>query len=185
MPTVNSKLLINKLLLVWSTFIPEEARASFTMIFTCINDLIDYITKDLTKTDTYHLIIPFHLLQQLLNDPIYRFPQVRHIDVIYVGLNDRKNIQRNFKDKHEKLQFWSMREVLQRLESTELDIALMSSNPRAMNAIISTIEDRLAAKRSTDFNYRSQVLKRFAPTSLHGLPVKNINDFSPHFICRS
>jgi hypothetical protein len=188
MGTCNSKPHIRKLLLVWPTHVSDKVRAVFNSVFMDASELTRYITTEITKTDIFYLIIPLDCLEHLLNDPVYEFPQVLQIDVIYVGSSDRKTIEHRYKSKYEKLRFHSMRAILTQLENGECDKALGSSNSinrSTIHGISSSIEDRLAAKRSTAFIHLSRIMKQNASTSSHSFSVKNINDFDTCYICPS
>ncbi|CAF1151459.1 unnamed protein product [Rotaria sordida] len=188
MTATTSRIYKKKFLAVWATPIPDRVKALFTEIFINVSELVKYVSKDITKTDIFHLVIPLNCLMDLLNDPIYKFPQVVHIDVIYDGINDLKKIQRRFNFEPEKIKFHTINELLRQLEKVELDRTLVSSGPidrSTIDAIISIIEDRVRAKQQATFNRLSSFLKQCAFTSLHGLPAKNINDIAPYFICSS
>ncbi|CAF1183376.1 unnamed protein product [Rotaria sordida] len=188
MTATTSRIYEKKFLAVWATPIPDRVKALFTEVFINVSELVKYVSKDITKTDIFHLVIPLNCLMDLLNDPIYKFPQVVHIDVIYDGIYDLKKIQRRFNFEPEKIKFHTINELLRQLEKVELDRTLVSSGPidrSTIDAIISIIEDRVRAKQQATFNRLSSFLKQCASTSLHGLPAKNINDIAPYFICSS
>jgi hypothetical protein len=177
-----------KLLMVWAMPIPDRVAVLFTMVFINLPGLLKYVSEDITKTDTFHLIIPLDCLEHLLSDPVYKFPQVRHIHVYYDDIGDLASIQRRFNLKCERLQFYSVYDLPGRLERIMFDNALALSDPidrNTRNAIISSIKDRIAAKRWMTSASRSQVLTKFASTVLHGFPIKNINEIDPDFICSS
>jgi hypothetical protein len=188
MGACNSKLYTDKLILVWPTRVADNVRALFHKVFMNISELIKYITEELKEKDRYHLIIPFDFLEHLLQNHVYQFPQVLHIYVIYCGSSDRTKIEHRYHSEYEKLHFYSMRELRQQLERDECDRAISQLNSidrTTIQAIISLIEDRLVAKRSTDSTHLSQILKQYGSTSLHGFPVKHIKDFDACFFCSS
>ncbi|CAF3007622.1 unnamed protein product [Rotaria sp. Silwood2] len=168
--------------------IPDDVKALFTMVFVNISELIKYVSENITKTDTFHLIIPLDCLEYLMDDPIYKFPQVLQIDVIYDGFNELKRIRRRFQSKCEKVEFYTIYDLLRQFEKVELDKTLVSSNSidrSTINAILSIIQHRLHLKKLGMFNHLSPFLKQCTPTPLYGLPAKNIKDFAPCFICPS
>ncbi|CAF3526378.1 unnamed protein product [Rotaria sp. Silwood1] len=188
MATTTSGIYVQKFLMVCSTPIPEQVKTLFTMVFVNLSALIEYVWKNINNTDTFHLIIPLDCLEHLLKDPIYRFPQVLNIDVIYDGNNELKEIRRRFKSKCEKVEFCTIYDLLRRCEKAELNKALVSSSPidrSTIDAIISIITDRLRVKELTMFNHFSPFSKQCTLTSLYGLPAKNIIDFAPCFFCPS
>jgi hypothetical protein len=188
MPTVNSKVYIKKFLLVWPMLIPDEVRTLFSMVFMDLSQLIQYVSRDITKTDAFDLVIPVNCFEELLNDPVYRFPQVKYIDVFCDSIGDLNRIKHRFQSKRENVHFCTIYDLLKPLIKAELDKALVLSRPidrSTINVILSLIEDHLHAKQSAIFTRLSPVLKQYDSPSLHGLPAKNINDFDPCFICPS
>jgi len=177
MTTSTGELHLNKYLLVWSrsTSIPDEVRALFTMVFMNIYGLVNYVSKVLTKTDTFHLIIPLNCLGVLLKDPVYQFPQVIRIDVICDSTSDLKRVEPWFAFGFEKIKFCTITDLL---TSDSID-------RNTKNAIISLMESDILAKKSDISIRRSQIRKQSASTSLYGFPVKNMVDFTPCFLCRS
>ncbi|CAF4893778.1 unnamed protein product [Rotaria sp. Silwood1] len=168
--------------------IPEQVKALFALVFVNLRDLIEYVWKNINKTDAFHLIIPLDCLEQLLNDPIYRFPQVLHIDVIYDGINELRKYRRRFPLKYKKVNLCTIYDLLRRWETIETNKALVSSNPidrSTIDAIISIIKDRVHLKQLTTFNNFSPFSKQCTLTSLYGLPAKNIIDFAPCLVCSS
>ncbi|CAF4958918.1 unnamed protein product, partial [Rotaria sp. Silwood1] len=103
MTSITSEIYVHKLLMVCAMPIPEQVKALFALVFGNLRDLIEYVWKNINKTDAFHLIIPLDCLEQLLNDPIYRFPQVLHIDVIYDGINELRKYRRRFPLKYKKI----------------------------------------------------------------------------------
>ncbi|CAF4320287.1 unnamed protein product [Rotaria sp. Silwood2] len=123
-----------------------------------------------------------------MDDPIYKFPQVLQIDVIYDGVNELKRIRRRFQSKCKKVEFYTIYDLLRHFEKAELDKTLVSSNSidrSTIDAILSIIQHRLHLKKLGMFNHLSSFLKQCTPTPLYGLPAKNIKDFAPCFICPS
>jgi hypothetical protein len=185
MATCSSGIDITKVLLLWPMPIADRVAVLFTMVFVNLPQMIKYISEDITKTDTFHLIIPLDCLEDLMNDPVYKFPQVRRIDIYYDETDDLAEIQHRFNLKCGRLQFGSVHDLPRRLESIEFDNALVSSDQIDRNtiyAIISSIKDRITAKRSITSVRR---LKEFTPNFIHGFPAKNINEMDPCFICPS
>jgi hypothetical protein len=185
MATCSSGIDITKVLLLWPMPIADRVAGLFTMVFVNLPQMIKYISEDITKTDTFHLIIPLDCLEDLMNDPVYKFPQVRRIDIYYDETDDLAETQRRVNLNCGRLHFCSAHDLPRRLERIEFNNALVSSDPIDRNtiyAIISSIKDRITAKRSITLVNR---LKQFTPTFIHGFPVKNINKIDPCFICPS
>ena len=90
MAATTNRIYIKSHLLVWARPIPNRIKDLFTMVFSNLPELIKYVSEHIAQTDEFHLIIPLVCLKFLLNDPIYQFPQVQHIDVIYDGIKDFK-----------------------------------------------------------------------------------------------
>ncbi|CAF3341762.1 unnamed protein product [Rotaria sp. Silwood1] len=188
MTSITSEIYVHKLLMVCAMPIPEQVKALFALVFVNLRDLIEYVWKNINKTDAFHLIIPLDCLEQLLNDPIYRFPQVLHIDVIYDGINELRKYRRRFPLKYKKVNLCTLYDLLRRWETIETNKALVSSNPidrSTIDAIISIIKDRIHLKQLTTFNNFSPFSKQCTLTSLYGLPAKNIIDFAPCLVCSS
>ncbi|CAF1303965.1 unnamed protein product [Adineta steineri] len=111
--------------------------------------MIRYVSENINETYSFYLIIPLDCLEDLLNDPIYKFRQVQCIDIYYEDNDDALQIQRYLNLKYEKLQFCSVHDLSRRLQSIEFNNTLVSSNlidRKMIKAIISSIEDRIFAK---------------------------------------
>jgi hypothetical protein len=177
MATSTGELDVNKYLLVWSwsTFIPGEVRALFTMVFMNIRELTNYVSKVLTKTDTFHLIIPLNCLGDLLKDPVYQFQQVIDIYVICDSISDLKRIEPLFVSGFEKIKLCTITDLL---TSNSID-------ENTKNVITSLIESHILAKQPDISIHRSQIRKQSTSTSLYGFPVKNMVDFASCFLCSS
>jgi hypothetical protein len=178
----------NKRLLIWPWPILPEVQVLFTMVFMNIVELVKYITEVLSETDTFHLVIQLGCFNDLKDDLIYRFPQVTRIHVICNTVRNVKWAKRRFPSEHEKLQFCTIYDLLRSWKRAEVDRALGSSNSidqRTIDAIISSIEASVTAKRSDIFTRRSQIIVReLASTKLYGFPAKNISDFNPCSSCK-
>jgi hypothetical protein len=151
MATCSNAIHVTKRLLVWAMPIPDPVAVLFAMVFVNLYELVKYITKDITKTDTFHLIIPLDCLEDLLNDPVYKFPQVRRIDVYHDDMDDLTQVQHYVNPKCGRVQFCSVYDFPRYLECIEFDNALVSTNSidrNIIHAIISSIRDRISAKRS-------------------------------------
>ena len=179
---------ITAVVLIWVMPIPDSVANIFTMIFVTLSELIEYISKDIIKRDTFHLIIPLNCFEELHNDPIYKFPQVRRIDVCYDDIGDLSRIPRDFNLECGKIRFCSVYDLLRRLESVAVDEALVPSDPidrNTINGIISSISDRIFAKRWSTLIRRCHVLNQIGSTIVYGVPLKNINEIDSRFICSS
>jgi hypothetical protein len=188
MTTNASELHGKKCLLVWPMSAPNVVQSLFTTVFKDISGMINYTYKVLTKTDTFRMIIPLNCLEDLYNDPVYQFPQVVHIDVICDNINDLRQIEPNFKSENERVKFYTVNDLLKlwKIVKRDKSIALSNSCDRSVkNGIISMINDYISAKQPDTFLRRFQIRKQLASISLHGLPVENLIDFAPYFICSS
>jgi len=189
MAVSSGEIQIIKPLLVWPMPISDKVGDLFTMVSVNLSELLKYVSKEITKTDTFHLIIPLDYFEDLMNDPVHEFSQVQHIDVYYDHIDDLEQIQSRFNlKKFEKVHFCSVHNLLQRFINIALDNALFSSDSidrNTIHAIISAIKDHISAKRFITPARHSQVLKKFSSNFLHGFPVKNINEINPRFFCPS
>ncbi|CAM4793028.1 unnamed protein product, partial [Rotaria magnacalcarata] len=158
------------------------------LVFDRISCLIKYVSEELTKTDTFRLIIPLDCLKELMNDPIYRIPQVIRIDVYYDSEIYLRRTQRYFSSTCTKLKFCTTCELVKHIEPVVCDAALSSSNSidrATINDIVSTIEYRLIAKQSNTSAHRSDILKQVSSIPLYGLPVKIDHQLDLCFLCPS
>jgi hypothetical protein len=123
-----------------------------------------------------------------MNDPVSEFSQVQRIDVYYDDIGDLEEIKRRLNLKCERVHFYSVHDLPRRLASIGCDNALISSDlidRNTIHAIISSIKDRIYAKRFITSARYSQMLKTFSSNFLHGFPVKNIDEINSCFICSS
>lgn len=178
---------VHKYLFLCQIPITTGIQSLFTEIFHDINDLFNYVTKEVTKTDTFHIIIPLEYLSELINDPIFEFDQVKRIDVYYNNGNYVRRLQNRSRFQSEKLNFFTARELLRQLESSVFvqTLALSTSNRSEINAFITSTTNRLTDKTQDTANLRSKILRRCAMTQLYGLPAKNINELPESLICVS
>jgi hypothetical protein len=178
----------NKDLLVWPMPIRKEIRALFTMVFTGVFGLINYICRNLIKTDTFHLVIPLSCLKQLIKDRIHEFCQVVRIDVICDSIRELSQIQPLLAFGFKKIKFYTINKALILWEIAVRERRLITSssiNEMIKDGIISMMQARIAAKRSDRSSPRFQIVRQFVDTMLHIFPVKNINDFASNYICPS
>ncbi|CAF4143157.1 unnamed protein product [Adineta steineri] len=188
MATFNSETQVKKIVVLCPMPVSDSVSNLFAKIFVNLTTVIRYVSENIGETDSFHLIIPLDCLEDLLNDPIYKFPQVQLIEIYYDDNDDALQIQRFLNPKCEKLQFCSVHNLPRRLQSIELNNALVSLNSvdrNMINAIISSIEDRISAKRSVSLIRDAQILKPFACPIIYGFPVKNKNEIDSSFICPS
>ncbi|CAF4059284.1 unnamed protein product [Rotaria sordida] len=112
------------------------------MVFVNVSDLIEYVCKNIMTT-------------------------MLHIDVIYDGINELKQIRHRFKFKCDKVEFCTIYDLLRRWEKVELNKALDSSgsiDQNTVDAILSIIKDRLHDKQLAMFNHFSSFLKQSLPS---------------------
>jgi len=188
MPATVGEGRINKLLLMWPVPIPDRLRALCADVFLNMSELIQYLSRDLTKTDTFHLIIPVDCFEQLRNDPVYEFRQVEHIELICDNIHDLNCIKRHFTSTRGIEQFRTMQDLLKLLMKAAFNEVLSSSGPidqSMINDIVSLIETRLRAKKTAVLARFFPVHNQFTSIFLHGLPVKNTHNFIPSSTCAS
>ena len=116
MTTTESEFRVNERLLIWAMPLSSKIRALFTMVFMDVFGLVNYVSKVLTKTDAFHLIIPLDCLQDLRNDPVYEFPQVIRINVLCDSISDLKRAKRRYISGYEKVQFCTINDLLNLLD---------------------------------------------------------------------
>jgi hypothetical protein len=175
-----------KVLLVWRKPILENISSPVTKLFTHVLALNQYVCKSIKTTDIFLLIIPRTDLEDLLNDPVYKFPQVK---VIYVYYDNNKSFERDqayYQNQHIKLRFCHEHDIAKELDKPMIDNAVHPSRPidrTAINSFASSVTERVSAKRPPATARHSTAQKCCSSTSLHGFAVKNIEQIEQRFIC--
>ena len=169
-----------KRILLWPSPIPLNVSYLFNMVLINPDDLVNHLKMPRAKKDEFHLILCIDCLNDLKDNPVFLFPHVTVTHVIYDNFYEVKWAKRRFAAQCENLQFCTIYELLRTLERIEAGQALASSNSidqPAINAIISSIQDRIIAKRSNTFVRHFQTISKYKTTKLHGFRVDNSNDF--------
>jgi hypothetical protein len=183
-PTMDS----TKVLLLRSKSVTENIKWSVTMLFVQIFEMIKYVSENITSTDTFVLIVPGGIIEELFSDSIYRFEQVRSIYVYYDNNNDLERDKIRLQHEHGKLRFLHERNLKALIETFKVNNVTSSSRSNyqpTINNVASLWEQSLSVKRSNPAGRHSPEPKRFASPSKHGFPVKSIEQIHSHYICSS
>jgi hypothetical protein len=167
----------NKYILLWPFPIPDVIQILFTTIFIDTNQLIKYICKYLTRTDTLNLIIPLNALGCLFNDQIDKFPQVIRIDV---------RVQSCFHLPYDNITCWTIKDLLKlwdRFVAEERLFYAHSTNEQIKTAINDMIETYIEMERSRIVSPRVQIARQLSNKILHGFSAKNLNEFQLSHLC--
>ncbi|UJR11574.1 hypothetical protein I4U23_015754 [Adineta vaga] len=180
---------LSKVLLIWLSPMPDEIVNRFTNVSSNLPELIQYVATNVITTNSFHLIIPSDYLEDLLKNPIYKFSQIQRIDVYCDDFDALFEIQHRFNlHGDERIQFHLIRDIPQYLNRITCDNILIqegSINQHMINALVSSIEDRIIAKKSVISLRHSQILKKFPASNLNGFPVKNSGKIHVCFMCTS
>jgi hypothetical protein len=175
-----------KFLLLGSKSITESIKWPVIMLFTQLIEFIKCVSENIQSTDTFVLIVPGGIIKEVLNDPIYKFKQVRHIYVYYDNDNDLKRDKDHIKDELGKFRFCHERKLATLIEKLKADNAVDSSEPNyheTANNFLSSLGQYVTVKRSRASSRHSPEPKRFTSTTKHGITVKNIEQIDSHYIC--
>ncbi len=175
-----------KTLLVWPNFIEKSTPIPITVFFTILLKMNQYVCKNITTTDHFFLIIPRTDLEGLLQDPVYRFPQVKVIYVYYKNHHSYQHDQVYFQNRYPKLRFCHERDLPKEFGRSMIDIAIHTSRPidrTAISSFASSVVERISAKLPTTANRHpeAQILPTFTPC--RGFSVKNIELIDARFVC--
>ncbi len=165
-----------------------EIKGLSIIFFAQILDLIKHVTGNINSVDRYVLIVPGDCIDQLLNDIVYNFGQVRLIYVYYDNDNDFKQDEDRLKEKHEKLRFCHKRTVEALVQKFKVDTANNMTESNYLATVVDvalSCEQRVLAKRSNPAAHHSTTPKRVASPLKHRLSVKNIEQIDAHYICPS
>lgn len=175
-----------KVLLVWRKPISENISFFFNVLFTHLLALNQYVCKAITTTDIFLLIIPRTDLQDLLNDPVYKFPQVK---IIYVYYDNNKSFDQDqvyYQSRYIKLRFCHERDIAKELDKPKINNAIHPSRSidrTAINSFASSVTQRVSAKRPPTTGRHQTAQQWCNSTLLHGFSVKNIEQIDQRFIC--
>jgi hypothetical protein len=93
------------LLLRHKPIMAEIIKLTRPELFSDLSELIEHIRKKFAENVVLHLIIPDSDVEKILKDPVYHFPQVRHIYIYCENMKDLDNHQTELKKKYPKLIF--------------------------------------------------------------------------------
>jgi len=175
-----------KILLVWRKPISETKAFSVTGSFKDLLALNQYVCQTITTTDIFLLIIPHIDLEDLLNDPVYKFSQVKVIYVYYDNNESFEPDQAYYENRYTKLRFCYERDLAKELDKPKIDNAVHRSGTidrTAINSFASSVTQRVSAKRPSTTGRHSTAQKVCSSVSLHGFSVKNIEQIDQRFIC--
>lgn len=179
---------IEEYLLVWPTSVPDKVTELFTKVSKKLPEMITYVSKERKKTGAFHLTIPLNLLEDLLNNDVYKLKKLKHIDVIYNSTSESKHIKHRFNFKCEKVRFCTVHDLIRTLEMIEYDETPGSSGSidrNTIKAIVSLIEDSVSTKRMVIPAHLPSILQGTATTIFYGLPAKNTNETVSYLMCPS
>jgi hypothetical protein len=176
-----------KILLLWPESNTKNIPFPVTKLFRHLLPLNQYVCKNIIVTDIYLLIIPHADLNDLLNDPVSKFPQVQVIYVYYENNKSYEQDQINYQNRCSKLRFCHERDLPKELDKPKIDNAVDPSRPidrAAINSFASSVTQRLSAKRPSiaDRHFPAETSSN-SVLLLHGFSVKNIEQIDSRFIC--
>ncbi|CAF1394393.1 unnamed protein product [Adineta steineri] len=187
MPSLVREARVTKRLLGWPLRVSGTIQSLFTKQFWKRLELCQYLSKDIFKTDTFHLMITLDCFEYLQNDPVFYFPQIQYIFVICDTIDDANEMQIRVTPITDKVKFYTIDDLLKWPREPELDLIFGSSNPIDQNtkeAILSLNKDRLDHAKRIICNRLSPALIQLTTNPIHGLPVKNADNFTSNFICQ-
>ena len=177
-----------KVLILGSKSMAENTKWSAFMVFVQLLDMIKHVCQNMKSTDTFTLIVPGDAISVLLADPVYKSDQVRVIYVYYANNVNLQQVKNDIQDERGKLRFYHERNLSTLIATLKVQNTLDSSGSNyrvTVNKVVSSQEERIAAKRSNPIVSRSSEPKRFASTSNHGVPVKFIEQINAPYTCPS
>jgi hypothetical protein len=169
-----------EVLLLWPKSIAEKIQFAFTFMFFNLIGLSQYVSEKIKTSDKFIIVAPSDHLEDLLNDPVYKFPQVQFVYVSYKNNKELKQHEDRFKNGYPKLRFYHEDDLPARLDKFAVDNAIQESNAAQINDLASEIAQRVSAKRPRSTRRRSPV-----STQKHGFSVQNIEQIDPKYICPS
>jgi hypothetical protein len=175
-----------QILLLYRKRIPQSIPFPIDKLFQQLLPLNQYVCKNLTITDVYLLIIPRGDLADLLNDPVFYFPQVKLVYVYYENNESFERDQVQFQGLHPKLRFCHERDLPKELDKPVIDNAVDPSRPIdrvAINYFASSVTQRLSTKRPATIGRRPSIQGSSTSTALRGFIVKNMESIDARFKC--
>jgi len=175
-----------QILLLWRKTIPQSIPFPVNKLFKRLLRLNQYVCKNLTKTDIYLLIIPHGDLEDLLNDPVFQFPQVKLVYVYYENNKSFERDQIELQYRHRKLRFCHERDLPRELGKPIIDNAVDPSRPIdrvAIDSFASSVTERLSTKRPTTSSRRLSISECSTSALLHGFTVKDMELIDSRFKC--
>jgi len=177
-----------ELLFLGSESSTENINFSATRSFTRLSAMVNYVTENIKTTDTFMLFVSDGVIKDLVNDPIYSFPQVKGIYVYCDNYTDVKSGNNVSEDVLKKLRFFHKRHLQTKIQNIIFDDTSSSStsiNRTKTNDVVSSHEQRISAKRSKPSSYYPSEPKRLAITSKHRFLVNNIEQIKSCYMCPS
>jgi hypothetical protein len=150
--------------------------------------MANYVTENIKTTETFILFVSDDVIKDLINDPIYSFPQVRVIYVYCDNYSYVKSENNGIQDVLRKLRFFHKQHLKTKIENVmgvDASSSSTSMDRTERNDVVSSHEQRISAKRSKPSSCHSSEPKRLAITSKHGFVVKNIEQIESCYMCRS
>jgi hypothetical protein len=188
MTTANSNAMDStKVLLFRSKCLTEDIKWSAAILFAQLLELVKYVCENMGFIDAFVLIVPGDVLKDLVRDPVYKVDQVRRIYVVYDNDKDLKQYKDDIQDELGKLQFCherNLKALIAKLKATDAVNPPGSVDRGTVNDVTSSWGQDLSTKRTSAAGRSLPEPKRFASTSKHGFPVKNIEKMDPHYVCR-
>jgi hypothetical protein len=157
-------------------------------MFMNLIDLIQHVSKKITTTEKFILVVPGDDLEDFLNSSIYAFPQIRFVYVYYNHSHELKQHKDRFEKQYPKLRFYHEDELPIQLDKTKIDNIIDGSNPidtLEIKSLAGTIAQRVSTKRSRTGLRRSPASSRLISTPIHGSSGENIEQIQSKYMCPS
>jgi hypothetical protein len=177
-----------EVLLLWPESIAENIRFSFTLMFMHLIDLIQHVSKKITTTEKFILVVPGDHLEDFIHNSIYGFPQVRFVYLYYNHTNELKQHKDCFEKQYPKLRFYHKDELPIQLDITKIDNIIDGSNPidtLSIKSFAASIAQRVSTKLYKTSLRRSPASSRLASTPIHGSSGENIEQIQSKYMCPS
>lgn len=177
----------NNYLFVWPNPIPNTIRTLLTMAFTDTHQLIEYIREHRIEMDKFHLFIPLHGLEYLLQAKIEELSEVVRINVIYDNLAEKMRVRSRFPQPYEKIKCWTLTKLWELWTEYAHERSLTNTsltNEQIKVAINQMMRTRLATNQLDIRCGRSQIVGQLPRITLHGFSAKNLSRFYSSYVCR-
>jgi len=177
-----------EVLLLWPKSITENIRFPFTLMFINLIGLIQHVSKKITTSEKFILVVPGDHLEDFLNNSIYAFPQIRFVYVYYNHSDELKQHKDRFEQQYQKLRFYHEDELPIQLDKTKIDNIIDGSNPidtLSIKSFAATIAQRVSTKLSRTSPRRSPAASRLASTPINGSSGENIEQIQSKYMCPS